>query len=120
MTVRSTILRGLLAASYYFGGPLLRDVLNGGQAKILIYHGIPSQNQFEGIENYYGYSIPMQEFERHLIYLKRHCNVISVGDLLAGNNLSRIKTNIVLSFDDGYESHYISFHLQLFCSPFRP
>ena len=108
MTPRSTFLSVLLGASYYVGGPLIRDVLSGGQAKILIYHGIPSQNHFEGITNYYGYSIPMQEFERHLIYLKRHCNVISIGDLLAGSNLSRIKTNVVLSFDDGYENQYVN------------
>ena len=108
MTPRSTFLSVLLGASYYVGGPLIRDVLSGGQAKILIYHGIPSQNHFEGITNYYGYSIPIQEFERHLIYLKRHCNVISIGDLTAGSNLSRLKTNVVLSFDDGYENQYVN------------
>ena len=36
MTPRSTFLSVLLGASYYVGGPLIRDVLSGGQAKILI------------------------------------------------------------------------------------
>ena len=108
MTARSTVLRGLLGASYYFGGTVIWDLLHRDQAKVLIYHGIPHRTQFEGIENYYGYSIPVEEFERHLIYLKRHCNVVGIGDLITGSNLSRMKTNVVLSFDDGYENHYIN------------
>lgn len=75
---------------------------------ILIYHGIPSHDHFEGIANYYGYSIPTKEFERHLLYLKRRCNVISLGDLLTGKGLSRTRTNVVLTFDDGYENHYLN------------
>lgn len=106
MKVRSTVMRGLLGISYHFRGPTMCDLLRGRRAKILIYHGITSRNHFEGIANYYGYSIPMQEFERHLVYLKRHCNVVDMSDLLTGNALSRTKTNVVLTFDDGYENHY--------------
>ena len=63
MAARSTVLRGLLGASYYFGGPQISDVIRRGQTKILIYHGISNLANFDGITNYYGYTIP-ENFER--------------------------------------------------------
>ncbi len=108
MSVRATVLRGLLGLSYHLGGPVLSDRLRGKRAMILIYHGIPGRDHFEGIANYYGYSIPIEEFERHLVYLKRRCNIVSLGHLITGNGLSRTQTNVVLTFDDGYENHYLN------------
>jgi len=73
--------------------------------KILMYHGIPSRERFEGVENYYRYNVPLPEFERHMEYLKRRCNVISLQDFRAERGLSRSKTNVVITFDDGYENN---------------
>jgi peptidoglycan/xylan/chitin deacetylase (PgdA/CDA1 family) len=106
MKARSTVLRTLLGISYHLGGPIVWDLLHRERVKILMYHGIPSREDFEGVANYYGYNIPVQEFEQHLLYLTRHCNVISLRDLLAKRGLSRTKTNVVLTFDDGYENNY--------------
>ncbi|MCZ6820173.1 MAG: polysaccharide deacetylase family protein [Calditrichaeota bacterium] len=109
MRTRSTVLRGLLGISYRFGGPFIWDIVRGGRVKILIYHSIPNQRRFEGIANHYGYSIPAQDFEQQLIYLSRHCNVIRVRDLLTDNSaLSSTKTNVIITFDDGYENHYLN------------
>ena len=70
-----------------------------------MYHGIPSRERFEGVENYYRYNVPVSEFERHMAYLKQNCNVISLQDFRGQRGLSATKTNIVISFDDGYENN---------------
>ena len=106
MSMRARILRALFRISYSFRIPMLSDVFQKGRVKILMYHGIPTSEHFKGVTNFNGYNIPEREFEQHLIYLKRHCNVISLSDMLAECNWSKTKTNIVLTFDDGYENHY--------------
>ncbi|MQF66920.1 polysaccharide deacetylase family protein, partial [SAR202 cluster bacterium AD-802-F09_MRT_200m] len=57
-------------------------------------------------ENYQGYNVPAAEFEQHLAYLDRRCNVVSFQDAVTGRGLSEHKTNVVLTFDDGYENNY--------------
>jgi len=106
MSMRARILRALFRISYSFRIPMLSDVFQKGRVKILMYHGIPTSEHFKGVTNFNGYNIPEREFEQHLIYLKRHCNVISLSDMLAECNWSKTKTNIVLTFDDGYENNY--------------
>lgn len=108
LNVRETVKRGLYGLSYHLHAPKLSDLVRGRRVMILIYHGIPKRDHFEGVANYYGYSIPLKEFEQHLLYLKRRCHVISLDSLISGNGLSRTKTNIVLTFDDGYENHYLN------------
>jgi peptidoglycan/xylan/chitin deacetylase (PgdA/CDA1 family) len=98
--------RGLLGASYRLGGPRVWDVLRGGRVRVLMYHGVPARERFDGVENYYGYNVPVREFEQHLDYLKRRCNVISLRDYLAGEGLDSGRTNVVLTFDDGYGNNY--------------
>lgn len=96
----------LFRTSYALGIPLLSDVFQKGRVKILMYHGIPIREHFKGVTNFNGYNIPEREFEEHLIYLKKRCHVISFSDMLAERNWSKTKTNIVLTFDDGYENNY--------------
>jgi len=73
-----------------------------------MYHGIPTRNSFEGVANYHGYNIPIKIFEQQALYLKRNCNVVRLADFLADRNLSNIKMNIVITFDDGYENNYFN------------
>ena len=80
------------AMSYYLRGPVVWDLLRGSRARILMYHGIPQRTEFQGLENYYGYNVPVRQFEQHLRYLKQHCNVVSLRDLLAARGLHRILT----------------------------
>ncbi|MCZ6820172.1 MAG: polysaccharide biosynthesis C-terminal domain-containing protein [Calditrichaeota bacterium] len=82
------------------------DLFRRGRVKILMYHGIPTRKEFDGVANYYGYNVPLNEFEQHIRYLSNRCNVISLRDLLDGENLSNSKMNIVLTFDDGYENNF--------------
>ncbi|MEM7199694.1 MAG: polysaccharide deacetylase family protein [Planctomycetota bacterium] len=107
MTVpHSRLLRGLLGASYGCGGPRVWDLLRGGRTKILMYHGVLGEPGAGGVENLYGYNVPVDEFERHCSYLARRCNVISLRDFLAGEGLASRRTNVVLTFDDGYRNNY--------------
>jgi peptidoglycan/xylan/chitin deacetylase (PgdA/CDA1 family) len=61
-----------------FGGPLTRFVT---------YHDIPETDA--------------ENFSAMLRYLKRTSNVISLDDFFDGN-LSKTRTNVVITFDDGY------------------
>ncbi len=98
--------RSLLGVSYRLGGPRAWDLVRGGRVRILMYHGIPSRERFDGVENHYGYNVPVREFEQHVAYLKRRCNVISLREFLAGERLESGRTNVVLTFDDGYGNNH--------------
>ncbi len=95
----------MLRWSHRCGGPFVWDLLRGGRTKILMYHGVPQREQFDGVENLYGYNVPLREFRTQLEYLARHCNVLSLRSFVAGEGLSRRRTNVVLTFDDGYENN---------------
>ena len=105
MRLRSKALQTALGLSYHVRAPSLWDFLTGVRCTILMYHGVPARSQFDDVVNHYGYNVPNTEFERHLDYLQQRCNVISLRDLLAEKNLSRSKTNVVITFDDGYENN---------------
>lgn len=105
MRLKSRALRAALKMSYHLRTPNLCDQLRGTRATILMYHGVPSRQEFDAVVNHYGYNVPRAEFGRHLDYLQRRCNVISLRDLLAERGLSRRKTNVVITFDDGYENN---------------
>ena len=95
-----------MGASRRLGMPRVWDLVRGGRARVLMYHGVPARERFEGVENHYRYNVPLAEFQRHMEYLAARCNVVSLGDLLAGRGLDGRRMNVVLTFDDGYENNY--------------
>lgn len=75
---------------YLCGGKLITSF--GAQSKrvrVLALHDIPDANQFE----------------KMLIFLKKHYHIISPEDF-EKKNFDEKKVNILLTFDDGYESWY--------------
>lgn len=96
----------MLRFSYYARGPVLWDWLHKSRAVVLMYHGITSGGAYSGVENYYGFNLPVGALERQLEYLRKRCNPISLQDLLAGRGLSRSRTNVVVTFDDGYGNNF--------------
>lgn len=98
--------RALLGLSHRLGGPRLWDLLHRRRIRVLIYHGIPGEAASDGVTNRYGYNITAAEFERHVDYLARRCQVLRLEDAVAGRGLSRSRINVVVSFDDGYENNY--------------
>ena len=67
MSLRSTALQGLINISHGLRVPTVLDTLRSGRSKILMYHGIPTQERFEGVANYYGYNIPLKQFEEQVL-----------------------------------------------------
>jgi peptidoglycan/xylan/chitin deacetylase (PgdA/CDA1 family) len=94
------------AASYHLGGPRLADLVARGRVIVLMYHGTPRHDASEGIENWHGYNVPARLLTAQLEYLARRCHVVPLRSALAGRDLSRRRTNVVLTFDDGYENNF--------------
>lgn len=105
MSFRSQVQNSLLRLSYACGGGVVWNLLRPNRSVALMYHGVPTRSEFEGVANYWGYNVPAGEFEQQIDYLARRCNVLSLRDYLSGTGLSRTKTNIVITFDDGYANN---------------
>ena len=108
MSVRSVVLRSLLNLSYHCGGPRARDAWRGGQIRILMYHGVSSEERWDGVVNAHGYNVSLEVFRRQMAYLARACQVVSLSDAVTGTRLSRRTTNVVLTFDDAYDNVYLN------------
>ena len=100
------VLERAMVASGTLGLPRVWDVLRRGRVRVLMYHGVPAKERFEGVENYYRYNVPLPEFEQHMEYLASRCNVVSLGDFLEGRGLKAGRMNVVLTFDDGYRNNF--------------
>lgn len=104
--IRETpLVRLLLRTSSRLGVPRLTDRLSGVRLRILMYHGIPAHPPAGRIRNHYGYGVPRQRFAEQLEYLASRCRLVSLEEVIAGD-LSRRRTNVLLTFDDGYETNY--------------
>lgn len=77
-------------------------------ATILMYHGVTSAESF-GVENYNFKHLPVTEFERHLRYLRDHCTVFSLRELVRRlhDPICTLPPNsYALTFDDTYRNVY--------------
>jgi peptidoglycan/xylan/chitin deacetylase (PgdA/CDA1 family) len=78
---------------YYLGFPLIRNwilrLFKVRITKILAFHDVPDDLA--------------PRFRAQVEYLRKHANVVSLDDLFAGR-LSYTKINVVITFDDGYQS----------------
>ena len=74
---------------------------------ILLYHGVTKQESFS-IENYSKKHIPEKEFYNQIKFVKKHCNLLSIHDVISiRNNCEEfLPKSVVISFDDGYENNY--------------
>ena len=68
---------------------------------ILLYHGVVPNNAYA----YNMRFITQKLFESHLLYFKKHANLVSVNDILT-NKIKEGEINIAISFDDGYKNNY--------------
>lgn len=73
--------------------PLVRHILNG-KMRVLAYHKVSN----------------IEKFERQIIYLKRHFNIISLRDLdkIINEGDNFLKNSLLITFDDGDLSNYLN------------
>jgi peptidoglycan/xylan/chitin deacetylase (PgdA/CDA1 family) len=86
----------------------LEKLLFGGSSNnfmILMYHGINKSPQLR----YNGRHLSEKTFEKHLKYLNKHFNVVSLEELfrLQKEGTTPTKKTIAITFDDGFENNYL-------------
>jgi len=93
----------LLAVAGYVSGLPLWAALGGkrNEIRILLYHSVDSSKRND-------MNVRPAEFEKHLAYLKKHYNVISIEEAAACLKEKRlpVKPSVVITFDDGYIDNY--------------
>lgn len=72
---------------------------------VIMYHGVTSRNCFK----INGRHLPAKEFEKHLLYYKKHFNIVSLAVITAMRQKNEIpeKPTIALTFDDGYSNNLL-------------
>jgi peptidoglycan/xylan/chitin deacetylase (PgdA/CDA1 family) len=68
---------------------------------IIMYHGIDTK----GTNPYNQRHTGVKDFEKHIIFLKKKCNIISVKDYFEEKFIKN-KINVAITFDDGYLNNY--------------
>ena len=63
-----------------------------------MYHGVSNKKNF----SINGRHLPSDEFEKHLRYLKRHFDILSLTEICNLNQDIQSRRSIALTFDDGY------------------
>lgn len=70
--------------------------------KILVYHNVGNDNSFiEGLN----ISVSVEAFNKHMVFLNKHYNVVSLGTLIARQEENKKSSRMVaITFDDGYKT----------------
>ncbi len=82
----------------FFGFDKLLRGLSSKRRLIVMYHGVSNKKNF----SINGRHLPSDEFEKHLRYLKRHFNILSLTEICNLNQDSQSRHSVALTFDDGY------------------
>lgn len=71
---------------------------------ILNYHGVIPEPDFDISPNH----LKVSEFEKQIQYFSKHFNILNPNVLTDpdASDLSKNETNIIITFDDGYENNY--------------
>jgi len=75
---------------------------DNNRVQILMYHGVNAT----GDTSYNGRHISVKRFEKHLRYLKKHFEVLSLGEAFnAAGTKKKRKPRVTITFDDGFENN---------------
>ncbi|WP_420137961.1 polysaccharide deacetylase family protein [Sphingomonas sp.] len=92
MTAKRLLFR-LLEAS---GINRLMRARHAGQIRVLLYHNVtPGRRHFSN-------ALAPEEFEQHVAWLRRHCNIAWIDQTGNWHNLATDRLNVLLTFDDGF------------------
>src|SRR6266545_4150605 len=106
MSLRAAMIRGLSGALYHSGlvGPLARGVARTHprpRVQILTFHRVNDDN------DPFLPSLPTAVFAARMAYIARHYRVMTVEDLAAALQESRVPRNaLAITFDDGYRDDF--------------
>lgn len=76
-----------------------------GSPLILMYHGV-TRTPPRGLQNCEGKHVGFQRFVEQLRFLKQHCRVVPLDELVDGVvNGAPLHRTIAITFDDGYENN---------------
>jgi peptidoglycan/xylan/chitin deacetylase (PgdA/CDA1 family) len=83
----------------------IRNALRGAAGRchttVLVYHRV--SDEFLDTT-----TVGVEQFQRHLRCLGRHCDVIDLPTFLASRGAPRRRPSVVLTFDDGYEDNLLA------------
>jgi peptidoglycan/xylan/chitin deacetylase (PgdA/CDA1 family) len=82
--------------------PGLTDFVKSKQNKIIMYHGV----DLVGNSAFNTRHTSVDCFERQIQFLTKHCNIISLSDFFK-QNFDPTKSNIAITFDDGYLNNFL-------------
>jgi len=82
----------------FFGLDKFLRRMSSKRCLIIMYHGVSKKKNF----SINGRHLPLDEFEKHLKYFKRHFDILSLPEICAQHNGKRSKYSVALTFDDGY------------------
>jgi peptidoglycan/xylan/chitin deacetylase (PgdA/CDA1 family) len=106
MSLRATMIRGLSGAFYHSGlvGPIARGVAlthPRPRVQILTFHRVNDD------DDPFMPSLPTAVFAARMAHIARHYTVMTVEDLAAGLQESRVPRNaLAITFDDGYRDNF--------------
>lgn len=67
---------------------------------VIMYHGVSEKSS-----TYNKRHTLQNDFIKHLLFLKKHCNIISLNQFFQ-NEFKKDKINVAITFDDGYWNNY--------------
>lgn len=75
---------------------------------VLMYHGIRTEDDSNTLTEYNLMHVPVQQFRKQMLYLKKHYHVISLSQAMNHIEGKRSLPNnsVVITFDDGYRNNY--------------
>ncbi len=76
------------------------------EATIVLYHGVTGEQSL-GIENFSKKHIPENQFEQHMQYLAKNCNVVSLRKMseMLSNKSPLPPQTVAVSFDDTFKNN---------------
>jgi peptidoglycan/xylan/chitin deacetylase (PgdA/CDA1 family) len=76
------------------------------ELSILLYHGVSNLIP-KGIENASNKHISQNAFHKQMSYIKKHCNLLSMDDVLECLCIGKFpEKSVAITFDDGFKNNY--------------
>ena len=81
--------------------------MNRNELIILLYHGVTNEKS-HGISNYSGKHIKLEEFEKHMRFISKNYNTLSINDIIEidSSGASWPSNSVAVTFDDGFKNNF--------------